>query len=1056
MTLISVLMPVYNVEEYLETAINSILNQTHSNIELICQDDGSTDNSLNKLKELANKDKRIKVLQPYGGNKGVIAARNALLEAAKGEYVAWMDSDDFCTPDRLELQLDFLEKNKDYAAVGTSIVLTDENLQPYKTQHFDDNPFRQAVDPEICCATILARSNAVKKAGLFREVFRPGGEDGDWLLKLADSGLITNINVPAYLYRQHSSSTSRYFAPIRRLGVLSRMAARVRRNGEKDPIEDMRFDPTHDNICDEVIIENNYLTPAEKTLALSLPLRERPPLISILLYFNDNHAEIIDCLRRIRAQEFKNYELIVFDDASKPPLDYEALQMHDLGVKFTYLNSEQVIGYDMAMRKMADITQGRFLVAQNAHDYMREDRLTQQLKALFENPELDAVGSSVNIIRLNGDVISSVFYDQKSLLPIDFEGMPSSLTVKREALSQEKEPEFGKNHGLVGIMKSDAIMSNMPDILYYSRELKKKLYDKDISGNKSLERRLFAKQKRESQLLLINHMVHANIRQKMHRFELTSHVDIAPDDIVALRNENDRLWNFLKRSKKTKKVFITEISNLRWTEWRLGQTSFFSMLGFFLVSPLSFLRLVVKRIIPSDGAPLQTLYFELRSRLLEQGISATGSYESSDTEGLRKCIDDYIPLVTKRDSGQLGNNIVKVNLIEFAEGERGFFKTLRWQLMTPFTTAKIIARVILRKLKASLRNIIMKVRNSLLPILPRGSFVRFKNFINRSLGGRYKVFESQLPAKINVAVYDTWGDLPDALHHLLPNGERAWKGVQFTPAADIDHLDKADYALILNHVGQKPVKINLPPNRIWFAMGEPPTDNHHKMHLAAGRDSRILTPAIIPPEEVKMGRNYVPTLCMTRTWSVRKTFNELKAMKELPRKTKELSWITSNLALLPGHRYRLAFLERIKGHLPLDLFGRGFTPIADKWDAMAAYKYSIAFENTIAPYYITEKIFDCWAAGCLPFYYGSPEIGKYFPEDSYIKIDPEDKFVVEKMKETIDGDVYKDRIAAITEARGLILEKYNMFAHIAEEMIKDKSAAQEPIEQWFYPVDVHF
>ena len=89
---VSVIMPVYNVEQYLAQCLDSVLSQTLQDIEVICIDDGSTDNSLKILHKYAAKDKRITVLQQK--NKGAGAARNAGMKIAKGEFVAFMDSDD--------------------------------------------------------------------------------------------------------------------------------------------------------------------------------------------------------------------------------------------------------------------------------------------------------------------------------------------------------------------------------------------------------------------------------------------------------------------------------------------------------------------------------------------------------------------------------------------------------------------------------------------------------------------------------------------------------------------------------------------------------------------------------------------------------------------------------------------------------------------------------------------------------------------------------------------------------------------------------------------------
>ena len=90
---ISVIIPVYNVEEYLCQCLESVIKQTLREIEIICIDDGSTDNSLKILQEYAQKDRRITVLKQENLHAGV--ARNAGLAVAKGEYIHFLDSDDW-------------------------------------------------------------------------------------------------------------------------------------------------------------------------------------------------------------------------------------------------------------------------------------------------------------------------------------------------------------------------------------------------------------------------------------------------------------------------------------------------------------------------------------------------------------------------------------------------------------------------------------------------------------------------------------------------------------------------------------------------------------------------------------------------------------------------------------------------------------------------------------------------------------------------------------------------------------------------------------------------
>ena len=93
MVKVSVIVPVYNVDKYLEECLDSIVNQTLNDIEIICVNDGSTDGSLKILEDYASKDDRIKIITQENG--GLSVARNTGIDVAKGEYLSFVDSDDF-------------------------------------------------------------------------------------------------------------------------------------------------------------------------------------------------------------------------------------------------------------------------------------------------------------------------------------------------------------------------------------------------------------------------------------------------------------------------------------------------------------------------------------------------------------------------------------------------------------------------------------------------------------------------------------------------------------------------------------------------------------------------------------------------------------------------------------------------------------------------------------------------------------------------------------------------------------------------------------------------
>jgi len=125
--LISIIVPIYNVQDYLVQCVESILNQTLSNFELILVDDGSTDNSANLCNKYANKDSRIKVIHKKNG--GLSSARNTGIEIARGKYLGFVDSDDWVDFDMYEKMTQKAElENVDIVVCGHKVVNLDGSI----------------------------------------------------------------------------------------------------------------------------------------------------------------------------------------------------------------------------------------------------------------------------------------------------------------------------------------------------------------------------------------------------------------------------------------------------------------------------------------------------------------------------------------------------------------------------------------------------------------------------------------------------------------------------------------------------------------------------------------------------------------------------------------------------------------------------------------------------------------------------------------------------------------------------------------------------------------
>ncbi len=146
--LISLIIPVYNVQDYLYKALNSVVCQTLKNIEVIIVNDGSTDNSLEIIEQFAKQNPHFKIINQK--NAGLSAARNAGLKISKGDYIAFMDSDDFIEPDFLECLYNAAVKNK------ADIVYCNFNF------YYPKSDFRLYM-PFTCMPGVYSNSKALKK-----------------------------------------------------------------------------------------------------------------------------------------------------------------------------------------------------------------------------------------------------------------------------------------------------------------------------------------------------------------------------------------------------------------------------------------------------------------------------------------------------------------------------------------------------------------------------------------------------------------------------------------------------------------------------------------------------------------------------------------------------------------------------------------------------------------------------------------------------------------------------------------------------------------------------
>jgi glycosyltransferase involved in cell wall biosynthesis len=208
--IVSVVMAVYNTERFLAQAIDSILKQSFQDFELMIVDDGSTDRSLKIAQQYAAKDDRIQLItQP---NQGIPKTRNVLLQAAKAELIAVMDSDDVAFPDRLKQQVEFLQRHPEIVCVGSFQDWIDEagRLLFNHTEPESNDAIQPLLLGGRTCISnpsAMMRRQALVQIGGYDESL-PQVEDLDVFLKLGEIGQLANLPETLLQYRQHLRSIS--------------------------------------------------------------------------------------------------------------------------------------------------------------------------------------------------------------------------------------------------------------------------------------------------------------------------------------------------------------------------------------------------------------------------------------------------------------------------------------------------------------------------------------------------------------------------------------------------------------------------------------------------------------------------------------------------------------------------------------------------------------------------------------------------------------------------------------------------------------------------------
>jgi len=294
LTNISVIIPVFNRESTISRAIDSVLNQTYKSLEIIVVDDGSTDKTAEILKSYSN---NIKVI--HQKNSGVSVARNNGIKNSIGEWIALLDSDDEWLPNKLKLEVDYINENLDMKILQTEEIWirNGKRIDPKKYhKKIAGNIFQKSL--ELC---LVSPSAVIFKRSLFNEIGEfdedlPVCEDYDYWLRVSlkyPVGLIKKYGI--IKYGGHSDQLSQKYWGMDRFRIQS--LEKIINNKSLDKQEKQK------------IINNKSLDKQEKQMVLNTLLKKLNILLIGARKRNKNVSVLVDKIEKyekIKSHEFMN------------------------------------------------------------------------------------------------------------------------------------------------------------------------------------------------------------------------------------------------------------------------------------------------------------------------------------------------------------------------------------------------------------------------------------------------------------------------------------------------------------------------------------------------------------------------------------------------------------------------------------------------------------------------------------------------------------------------------------------------------------------------------
>lgn len=612
---LSVIVPVYNVEKYLKECINSIINQTLKDIEIICVNDGSTDNSLKILEELSQLDNRIKIINKENG--GLASARNAGMKVASGEYYTFIDSDDFIDTNAYETVIN-KKSEADIICFGIQVFGNENSTQ----KKYDDTYYKikynglQKLTDDIIFNTDVSACNKVFKSDIINKnnITFPDGlnnEDAEFYCKYMSCATTayfidkyfyhyrrTNNSIMSDLYKGSPKAIHHLYILknifefwennnylTKHINLFSKIFISFLDFAYRNSTTDMKkevlkvaneYAKTFDKklnikIFTKIMKKNRYKTSLYKKIKNKIRSivnkktnNNCHPKISVIMPVYNAQEYIREAIDSILNQTFSDFEFIIINDGSTDN-SVEIIKNYN-DPRIVLVDNTENKGLVSVLNQGLQLAQGEYIARMDADDISLPNRFMEQVNYLDKHPQVGILGAWFHIFgnKINRIEKKHKFPKLKDILETSPVGHPVAMLRKsvfdKYNLQYDKAYKHAEDYELWVRASKLTKIANLQKVL-----LKYRWHDNNISA-------IYEKEQS-----LTSFIIKQKIRQMLNikKFNIDSYIDD-----TQLLNEFKDLPNFsyMPNSGNMGDMFIAgatmrwfDKNKLNWQRYKEGE-----------------------------------------------------------------------------------------------------------------------------------------------------------------------------------------------------------------------------------------------------------------------------------------------------------------------------------------------------------------------------------------------------------------------------------------------------------------------------------------------------